>query len=113
MMLNTTNRHTSKVFIAIHAEAKNRFLLWLSALFGGLVLVGPMLIMTLHPTKVTVLVTASVFVLRAAIVLAWKMEGAQNKDIMAATAAYAAVLVVFVGTVMAAPVGMGVETPGG
>ncbi|KAH6671173.1 hypothetical protein B0J14DRAFT_656158 [Halenospora varia] len=83
------------------------------ALFGGLVLIGPMLIMALHPTKITVLVTTTMFVLSVAIVLAWRMEDAQNKDIVAATAAYAAVLVVFVGTVMAAPAGTGVTTPGG
>lgn len=68
------------------------------ALFGGLALTVPMLIMTLHQSKVTSLVTTSVFVIAVAVALAWFMKDAQAKDIIGATAAYAAVLVVFVGT---------------
>ncbi|KAE8441928.1 hypothetical protein EG329_004186 [Mollisiaceae sp. DMI_Dod_QoI] len=68
------------------------------ALFGGLALIVPMLIMTLHESKVTSLVTTSVFVIAVAVLLAGFMEDADPKDILAATAAYAAVLVVFVGT---------------
>ena len=67
------------------------------ALFSGAALVAPMLIMTLHPTKLTTLLTTSFFVFAVAVLLAWYMSEAQAKDIMAATAAYAAVLVVFVG----------------
>jgi hypothetical protein len=67
------------------------------ALFGGAALVAPMLIMTLHPTKLTTLLTTSLFVFVVAIALAWFMDDAQAKDIMAAAAAYAAVLVVLVG----------------
>ena len=69
-----------------------------AALFGGVVIVGPMLIITLHGGLVTQLVTTSVFVLFIGLVLAWFMEDASQKDIVTATAAYAAVLVVFVGT---------------
>ncbi|XMA14588.1 hypothetical protein WAI453_007379 [Rhynchosporium graminicola] len=68
------------------------------AVFGGLALVAPMLIMTLHEGKTTSLVTTSVFVFVVAIILAWRMKDAQAKDIIGATAAYPAVLVVFVGT---------------
>jgi hypothetical protein len=68
------------------------------ALFGGAALIAPMLIMTLHPSKLTSLLTTSVFVVGVAVVLAWQLEDAKNQDVMAATAAYAAVLVVFVGT---------------
>jgi hypothetical protein len=68
------------------------------ALFGGAALIAPMLIMTLHPSKLTSLLTTSVFVVGVAEVLAWRLEDAKNQDVMAATAAYAAVLVVFVGT---------------
>ena len=67
------------------------------ALFGGFSLITPMLIMSLHKTKVTKLVTSSVFVLVAGLILAWLMKDARDKDIWTATAAYAAVLVVFVG----------------
>jgi hypothetical protein len=70
------------------------------AFFGRVALIAPMLIMTLHSTRLTALLTTSVFVTFVAGVLAWSMEDAQNKDIVAATAAYAAVLVVFVGTAM-------------
>ncbi|KAH9212884.1 hypothetical protein DL95DRAFT_507848 [Leptodontidium sp. 2 PMI_412] len=68
------------------------------ALFGGWALTAPMLIMTLHQSKITSLVTTSVFVIAVAVALAWFMKDAQAKDIIGATAAYAAVLVVFVGT---------------
>lgn len=68
------------------------------ALFGGNALVAPMLIMSLHPTKLTQLLTTSFFVLVVGIILAWYMNDADKKDILGATAAYAAVLVVFVGS---------------
>lgn len=71
--------------------------LWM-ALFGGAVLIAPMLIMRLHPTLVTELVTTSVFVLAFGITLACFMTGGDKKDVLGSTAAYAAVLVVFVGT---------------
>ena len=67
------------------------------ALFGGVAVVAPMLIMVLHKTQLTALVTTSVFVVAVGLVLAWVMREAAQKDIMTATAAYAAVLVVFVG----------------
>jgi hypothetical protein len=68
------------------------------ALFGGIALVAPMLVMSLHPTRLTQLLTTSVFVLVVGIILAWYMKDADKKDILGATAAYAAVLVVFVGS---------------
>jgi hypothetical protein len=68
------------------------------AVSAGLTLIVPMLIMSLHPSKLTSLVTTSVFVVAVTVVLAYVMEDAQNKDIVAATVAYAALLVVFVGT---------------
>ncbi|KAJ5729146.1 uncharacterized protein N7483_003654 [Penicillium malachiteum] len=68
------------------------------ALFGGAALIVPMLIMTLHPSKLNSLLTTSLFVVGVAVILAWFMKDAAPKDILGATAAYAAVLVVFVGT---------------
>ena len=80
-------------------DNRSKFLSRLTmALFGGAALIAPMLIMTLHPTQLTTLLTTSVFVFVVAGVLAWLMEDAAGKDIVGATAAYAAVLVVFVGT---------------
>ena len=68
------------------------------ALFGGVSLVVPMVIMSLHSTKTTSLATTAVFTFFVAMLLAWFMKTADGKDVIAATAAYAAVLVVFVGT---------------
>jgi hypothetical protein len=68
------------------------------AIFGGLTLIIPMLIMRLHPTLLTQLLTASVSILIFGVLLAWFLQSADSRDIASATAAYAAVLVVFVGT---------------
>ncbi|OJJ55048.1 hypothetical protein ASPSYDRAFT_135531 [Aspergillus sydowii CBS 593.65] len=77
---------------------KNRLWLRLAmALCGGLALVIPMLIMVLHPSKITNLVTTTCFVLAVAVGLAVFMRSSEPKDIVACTAAYAAVLVVFIG----------------
>lgn len=70
----------------------------LSAVFGGIALVAPMLIMTLQQTRTTCLVPTSVFVLVVALLLALFMGDAKPKDVIGATAAYAAVLVVLVST---------------
>ncbi|KAH6698411.1 hypothetical protein BKA61DRAFT_622206 [Leptodontidium sp. MPI-SDFR-AT-0119] len=98
------SRHLSEVNSAenVLADKRRTWDAFLSrlymALFGGLALTVPMLIMTLHQSKITSLVTTSVFVIAVAVALAWFMKDAQAKDIIGATAAYAAVLVVFVGT---------------
>lgn len=68
------------------------------ALGGGVALVAPMLIMVLHPAKLTAILTTSLCVLGVAIGLAVFMIDSQPKDVLACTAGYAAVLVVFVGT---------------
>jgi hypothetical protein len=68
------------------------------AMFGGVALIGPMLIMTLHPSKNTSLITVSVATFIFALILAVGATDSTGKDVLGATAAYAAVLVVFVGT---------------
>ncbi|KPI43597.1 uncharacterized protein AB675_7057 [Cyphellophora attinorum] len=70
--------------------------LWL-ALIAGTAVVVPMLIMTLHPSLGSSLGTTSASVFAVAVGLAWIMKSAESKDVIIATAAYAAVLVVFVG----------------
>ncbi|KAN0115486.1 hypothetical protein V8E51_005030 [Hyaloscypha variabilis] len=70
----------------------------LMALFGGAALIGPMLIMILHRSLNTSLITVSVATFLFALLLALCATDSEGKDILAATAAYAAVLVVFVGT---------------
>lgn len=57
-----------------------------------------MLIMVLDPRKHTAVVVTSVFTLAIGFILAIVMVDAEKKDMIAATAAYAAVLVVFVGS---------------
>lgn len=66
------------------------------AMLGGLLLVGPMWLMVLHNTKYTALVSTSVFVFIFGLLAAWFFE--KPLEVVAGTAAYAAVLVVFVGT---------------
>jgi hypothetical protein len=64
----------------------NRFVM---ALFGGVALLGLTIIMTLHLSRNICLITTSV---------AFGASDSTGKDVFAATAAYVAVLVVFVGT---------------
>jgi len=70
------------------------------AFFGGIALIGPMLIMVLQPSRNTCLITTSVATFLFATLLALGARDSTGKDVLAATAAYAAVLVVFVGTAM-------------
>ena len=80
-------------------KQRQRYLLNIRfALFGGLKLIIPMLIMTLHQTLLTTLLTTSLIVFAVAAISAAYMDSAEPKDIAGATAAYPAVLVVFVGT---------------
>ncbi len=106
----TKSRHHSK---SDTAQVLNHFAM---ASVGGISLIVPMLIMALHRSRVTSLVTTSVAVVLFAIVLAvWPLisrhfpwmkgrtdladvdESLGNKDVLLITAAYTAVLVVFVG----------------
>jgi len=99
VLLKVMNETTSG--ITKDKEAKERQALWarlLIALGGGLALIGPMLIMVLHPEKLTALITTSCSVVGVAVVLAVVMRDSQPKDIVAFTAAYTAVLVVFIGS---------------
>jgi hypothetical protein len=66
------------------------------ALFGGLSLIVPMIIMTLNSSTEKSLITSSLFVLAFAVVMA-ATTAARDAEMIAGTAAYAAVLVVFVG----------------
>ncbi|KAK5126614.1 hypothetical protein LTR85_009548 [Meristemomyces frigidus] len=82
----------------IHAaQLENRFNKLYSALGGGLALIVPMIIMRLETGTVSCLVTTSGCVLIFSLVIAYRSNMRPN-DILAVTAAYTAVLVVFVGT---------------
>ena len=79
--------------VARRLGMRNRLI---AAVFGGLSLIVPMLIMAIRPAQVKTLVTSSVAVLLFAVGLAWKST-AKIETLLATTAAYAAVMVVFVG----------------
>ncbi|KAK7751241.1 hypothetical protein SLS62_006786 [Diatrype stigma] len=66
------------------------------ALVGGAFLVGPMWLMVLRDDLYTSLVSTSAFVFAWGLVMAWRLDRPMN--VLAVTAAYAAVLVVFVGS---------------
>ena len=72
------------------------------AFFGGIALIGPTLIMALHPGLHTSLITTCIATFLFALALAFGAENSSGKDVLGATAAYTAVLVVFIGTSMAA-----------
>jgi VIT1/CCC1 family predicted Fe2+/Mn2+ transporter len=82
----------------LRAQKKTFIQRIIMAMFGGVALVGPMLIMTLHQSRNTSLITVSAATFVFAIILALCATDSSGKDVLAATAAYAAVLVVFVGT---------------
>lgn len=69
-----------------------------AAFAGGGALLLPMIIMIVCPGQLPALMTTYCFVFAVAIALAILMRDSQPKDIFACVAAYAAVLVVFVGT---------------
>ncbi|KAF4462193.1 hypothetical protein FALBO_10993 [Fusarium albosuccineum] len=85
--------------VRLKKERQDAYLerLWMGA-FGGIALIGPMILMTLRQDKNTSLITASVATTIFVLVLTVAGRGLGGKDVLAATAAYAAVLVVFVGT---------------
>jgi len=75
----------------------DRLARFLIAVGGGAALIVPMLIMSFHPSQTKSLVTVSVAVVLFALTLSLAFS-TDNKDTLQATATYAAVLVVFVGT---------------
>jgi hypothetical protein len=68
----------------------------IAAICGGALLVAPMLIMAIHPSKTKSLATSSTFVFVFGLGLAF-FSASKASELLAATAAYAALLVVFVG----------------
>jgi uncharacterized membrane protein YfcA len=68
----------------------------MAALLGSAALVVPMLIMAIHPSQTKSIVTSSCFILVFSVVAALVATGSPA-EVLAMTAAYSAVLVVFVG----------------
>ena len=87
--------------IRLEREKENAFWerLWMGG-FGGIALIGPMLLMVLRRDLNTSIITASVATVLFAIFLAVTARSLAGKDVLAAVATYAAVFVVFVGTSM-------------
>ncbi|KAH8894400.1 hypothetical protein GQ53DRAFT_839979 [Thozetella sp. PMI_491] len=79
---------------AILDALRSRFYM---ALFGSVSLISPMLIMSLVPGLKTSLITTSVATVIFALIVVIYGTDASGKDVLAWTAAYTAVLVVFVG----------------
>jgi VIT1/CCC1 family predicted Fe2+/Mn2+ transporter len=79
------------------AHEKRRLLRFTMAAAGGLLLVVPVIIMSTVPGLISSLVTTCVSTLIFAFLVAWRTDFGPN-EVLATTAAYAAVLVVFVGT---------------
>ncbi|KAH8589755.1 hypothetical protein B0O99DRAFT_636160 [Bisporella sp. PMI_857] len=75
---------------------------WMSG-FAGIALVGPMLLMVLHRDQTTALATTSVAVVLFTIIIAIAARTASPEVAVGAVAAYAAVLVVFVGSALPPP----------
>lgn len=65
------------------------------ATIGGIFLLVPMWLMVLHRTKYTALISTTVFVAFFGLIMARFLD--RDMDVLSSTAAYAAVLVVFVG----------------
>ncbi|KAI1125878.1 hypothetical protein F5Y10DRAFT_222683 [Nemania abortiva] len=68
------------------------------ALFGGVALIAPVILMTLKPTLVVDLATVSVATSIFALTMVIFATDATGKDVLTSTAGYAAVMVVFLGT---------------
>jgi len=75
----------------------DRLVRFVIAVTGGVFLVVPMIIMTLHPSQTKSLVTVSVALLIFSLMLSFVVR-VSNVETLVSTATYAAVLVVFVGT---------------
>jgi hypothetical protein len=67
----------------------------LAAIVGGIFLIGTMWLMVLYKARYTALVSTTLFVTVIGLLMAWILDNL--RDVLSSTAAYAAVLVVFVG----------------
>jgi hypothetical protein len=67
------------------------------AAIGGAFLIGPLLLMVLHKSLLTTLLATSMCVVKFGVLLAFCLD--EPFDVLSGIAAYAAVLVVFVGTI--------------
>jgi predicted small integral membrane protein len=83
----------ANLYISRRRKVKDRLVL---AVIGGAFLIGPVWLMVLQGGRYTSLITTTSFVIVFGIFMVYYLSEA--KDVLASTAAYAAVLVVFVGS---------------
>lgn len=81
------------------------------ALFGGMALIIPTVIMAKFEGVNVSLITTSVSVIIFGFILAYGATDSTGKDVLAATAAYTAVLVVFIGTSLSGTGSSNLESP--
>lgn len=79
--------------VSVFVDRLTRFLV---AITGGIFLVVPMIIMTLHQSKTKSLITVSVCIIFFALIMALGVR-VSNAETLVSTATYAAVLMVFLG----------------
>lgn len=80
-------------------KARRRFMF---AILGGLIIIIPVLIVAVGEASARALVVVSISILAFSVVVAL-FSAAEPENLLAATAAYAAVLVVFIGNTNPAP----------
>jgi hypothetical protein len=80
------------------------------ALFGGIALIVPTVIMAKHQGLNFSLGTTAIATVLFALMLALGATDSTGKEVLGATAAYTAVLVVFIGTSLSAPQGASSST---
>jgi VIT1/CCC1 family predicted Fe2+/Mn2+ transporter len=115
----TVNREAGRLFHGWHTlqdlkdtEANARKRKWRAgaerfgmAIIGGVLLVVPVVIMSLNTSRTKSLITLSASVLVFAFVVAGGADEASPQEVIGATAAYAAVLAVFLGASAGSPTG--------
>jgi hypothetical protein len=89
-------RDNETQIISPFVDRTARFLI---AIFGGLLLMGPMIAMSLVTVQNNRIIIASVFVFAFSVFLSF-ISGASNQEVLAGSAAYAAVIVVFIGSAL-------------
>lgn len=92
---NGDKEHISKRTIEKQLASSSRLLM---ALFGGIALIIPTVLMVLYPYRDTCLIITSVGTVIISLVLAFGARDSTGKDVLGAIAAYTAVLVVFLGS---------------
>jgi hypothetical protein len=90
-------RYSQRLPPLLYSRSLDQIARFLVAVGGGCLVVVPMLVMSFQPSQTRSLVLVAVAVVLFALIMSLAFQ-TDNKDTLTATATYAAVLVVFVGT---------------